>query len=137
MGVGYRVEEEYYEDFRRAILVESGGVRVYSIDVYRRVPPGVLECSEILDAGAPARLCYSKLSDNCEAVVVEVPGEGLREVVNLRAVAPAEGDPFKGSIGEARGYCFKMLERVLGGGLRVGEAGEDKGSTEDWGGGQG
>ncbi len=125
MAEGYRVEEEYYEDYKRSLLVESAGLRVYSIDVYRPLPSGVLECKETIDAEAPARLCYADLPGGCEAVIVEVPGEGRRELVSIRIAVKANRDPFGGSISEARSYCFRKLEEALSGVPQVGEASED------------
>ncbi|GAB6148567.1 hypothetical protein [Stetteria hydrogenophila] len=125
MPGGYSVVEEYYEEFKRAVLVESMGVRVYSIDVYKQLPEGVLECREVLDVGAPARVCYAPLPGGCEAVIVEVPGEGRRELVSLRFAVEAGRDPFKGSISEARSYCLRVLEEALEGGPGRGASGED------------
>ncbi len=125
MVEGYRVEEEYYEEYKRSLLVESAGIRVYSIDVYKSLPEGVLQCKEIIDAGAPARICYASLPGGCEAVIIEVPSEDRRELVNLRIAVEASRDPFGGSISEARSYCFRKLEEALSGGPQVGEASED------------
>lgn len=122
---GYRIEEEYYEEYKRSLLVESASVRVYSIDVYKPLPKDVLQCKETIDARASARICYASLPGGCEAVIIEVPGEGRRELVNLRIAVEASRDPFGGSISEARSYCFRKLEEALGGGPQIGEASED------------
>ncbi len=116
---GYSVVEEYYRPHLRVLLVEAGGFRLYSIDVYAVPGPGELRCREVLDAGAGARLCYSILKGGCEAVVVEVPGEGRREVVSLRLAVPVESDPAGGSPSRAAEYCLRALDGALARGQRL------------------
>ncbi|MEB2837011.1 MAG: hypothetical protein GSR80_001503 [Desulfurococcales archaeon] len=111
--MGVLVREDYFDGHYRVVLVDNGSERIYSIDVYRRLPREPGGCHSTLDVGGPARLCYLPLGSDCEAVIV-VAGERV-EVVNLRLRVPASSDPHGGDTAKARSACLARLEEALRG----------------------
>ncbi len=99
------VEEHYYTEFNRVLIVKVDGGYVYSVDVYRRLEGEPEGCSWRLDVDE-ARLCYLPLDKDCVAVVLETSA-GI-ELVNLRRKTEKRIEPQRIaeeciSIAESRG----------------------------------
>lgn len=108
---GFLLEEEVFEGHYRVVKVVSGDEIVYSIDFYKRLK-GEPPCDVVLETGSsPASLCYHRLSQDCEAVIVKTPGRV--ELVNLRLYTSVERDPARGSLGEARRICMERAAKLL------------------------
>lgn len=95
---------------RRAVVVEEAGRRVYSIDVYLKLPGEPKGCVEGPSTGR-ARLCYVS-EGSCEAVVSVTPG--FVELISLRFYADPSSDPAKGDPVEALKLCSEKIAEVLG-----------------------
>lgn len=108
---GFLLEEEVFDDHYRVVKIVQGDKVVYSIDYYSRLA-GDPECDAHLETGSsPARLCYYRLTPNCEAVIVKTPGR--TELVNLRLYTTTSEDPAHGSPGEARKICLERAAKLL------------------------
>ncbi len=105
------IREHYFDSHYRVVVVEGGGERLYSIDVYERLEGAPENCRGWLESGGPSKLCYLPLNPSCEAVVVVSPKRV--EVVNLRFKSRISEDPFNGDAGAAREHCLETLRRLL------------------------
>ena len=86
------VEEHYYTEFNRVLVVKVGDGYVYSIDVYKKLERKPEGCIWRLDVGE-ARLCYLSLEKGCTAVILETSA-GI-ELVNLRMKAAIRAEPLR------------------------------------------
>ncbi|MCE4612555.1 MAG: hypothetical protein F7C07_01820 [Desulfurococcales archaeon] len=107
------VREEFYKGHYRILKLEREGTVFYSIDVYYRL--GALKkeeleewCDTLLELEDYA-LCYKRLVEDCEAVVLVTP-KGA-ELVNLRLITSTGKDPGKESLLEARSHCASIVEK--------------------------
>ena len=103
-----RAEEIYFSPHRRAIIIEEpSGALYYSIDTYILLPalPGEASCEQ--SSRVEASLCYYRLGDRCEAVIVSA---GKRvELVNYRLRLRERRDPR--ALAEE---CDKEAEKLAG-----------------------
>jgi len=104
------LEEHWITPHRRALIVDAGGKRVYSIDVYVKLAGEPRGCKAGPRAGR-ARLCYVT-SGECEAVVSVTPG--YVELISLRLEAEAGRDPAGGDPVEALKLCASRIADSLG-----------------------
>ncbi len=84
------VEEYYYTEFNRVLIVKVDDGYVYSVDVYKKLEGEPEGCSWRLDVGE-ARLCYLPLEKGCTAVILETSA-GI-EIVNLRMKTVTRFEP--------------------------------------------
>ena len=107
---GYTIEEYVVERHFRVLKILAGESILYSIDVYQRLPEPI-DCNASINKG-DVRLCYKKITEQCEAVILETPGR--IELVNLRLTARAGSDPAGGDPEKARKVCLEELAGWLG-----------------------
>ncbi len=101
--------EEEVEGHYRTLKILQGNKVLYSIDHYARLNQAP-SCDTILEPADAdgVRICYKKLSENCEAVIL-IYGPRI-ELVNLRLLAGVDEDPARGSPSSAKQYCLEILE---------------------------
>jgi len=108
---GYSIEEQVFDGHYRVVKIDTATARLYTIDVYKRLSSEPDSCdNEIILAGT--RLCYKKITNNCEAVILVTPGRV--ELVNLRLHATPQRDPAGGDPARARTYCLEALQSWRG-----------------------
>lgn len=105
------VREEWVSRHRRVVIVDEGGRRVYSIDVYRRLEKLPRDARKTLSAGL-VELYEARLGDVCRAVILATPA-GV-ELISLRLVSSSGGDPASNSPQRALEICEGELESWLG-----------------------
>ena len=91
-GQAPSVKDHYFSPHRRAlVIVESSNTFYYSVDAYILLPslPEEAECERSERVGVS--LCYYRLSETCEAVIVD--SGGRVELVNYRLRLREKRDP--------------------------------------------
>ena len=106
---GYTIEEYVVDRHFRVVKILTDDSILYSIDVYQRLL-GPTDCDAAISNG-DARLCYKKITEQCEALILETPGRV--ELVNLRLTARTGLDPAGGDPERARQICLEELSGWL------------------------